>query len=146
MRRRPSARRRLRPRRRHRRAHPGADTRARGRGRAAARRARGSARARRLAPTRRSATYLADPQAMTRASQLFRAVCTGYCHSTQQAPRARRPTCSTASGPTARATRRSSTSSPPAFPTRRCRAFGERLPHEDLWKLVAYMRQKSTCK
>ena len=30
------------------------------------------------------AGYLADPQAMTRATGLFRAVCTGYCHSTQQ--------------------------------------------------------------
>ena len=30
------------------------------------------------------AGYLADPQAMTRAAGLFRAVCTGYCHSTQQ--------------------------------------------------------------
>jgi hypothetical protein len=31
------------------------------------------------------AAYLADPQAMQRASQLFRAVCTGYCHTTQPA-------------------------------------------------------------
>ncbi|HVR29334.1 MAG TPA: hypothetical protein VMS86_07335, partial [Thermoanaerobaculia bacterium] len=31
------------------------------------------------------AEYLADAQAMGRAHQLFRAVCTGYCHSTQPA-------------------------------------------------------------
>jgi mono/diheme cytochrome c family protein len=92
------------------------------------------------------ATYLADPQAMTRASQLFRAVCTGYCHSTQQAAEREAPNlfdCDWAHGSTDQEIFGVISA---GVPDTQMQAFGERLPHEDLWKLVAYLRQKSTCK
>jgi mono/diheme cytochrome c family protein len=91
------------------------------------------------------AAYLADPQAMGRASQLFRAVCTGYCHSTQPAADRVAPNlfdCEWTHG----------SSDDEIFrtiyvgvPDTQMQGFGERLPQEDLWKLVAFLRQKSTC-
>ncbi len=93
-----------------------------------------------------AAAYLADPQAMTRASQLFRAVCTGYCHSTQAAADRVAPNlfdCQWAHGSSDEEIFHTISA---GVPDTQMQGFGERLPHEDLWKLVAYIRSKSTCK
>jgi mono/diheme cytochrome c family protein len=92
------------------------------------------------------AGYLGDPQAMGRASQLFRAVCTGYCHSTQTGADRVAPNlfdCDWTHGSTDQEIYRAIYD---GIPDSQMQAFGERLPDEDLWKLVAYLRQRSTCK
>ena len=92
------------------------------------------------------ATYLADPQAMTRASQLFRAVCTGYCHSTQPAAAREAPNLFDCEWTRGSSDQEIFDVIAAGVPDTQMQGFGERLPHEDLWKLVAYLRQKSTCK
>jgi mono/diheme cytochrome c family protein len=91
------------------------------------------------------ATYLADAQALGRASQLFRAVCTGYCHSTQPTADRVAPNlfdCSWDHGSADEAVFQSIAA---GIPDTQMQGFGERLPSEDLWKIVAYLRQRSTC-
>jgi mono/diheme cytochrome c family protein len=92
------------------------------------------------------AGYLADPQAMTRASGLFRAVCTGYCHTTQQAAARDAPNLFDCTWTHGSSDEEIFDTIAAGVPDTQMQAFGERLPHEDLWKLVAYLRQKSTCK
>jgi len=92
------------------------------------------------------AAYLADAQAMGRAHQLFRAVCTGYCHSTQATADRVAPNlfdCEWDRGGTDEAIFESIAA---GIPDTQMQGFGERLPHDDLWKLVAYLRQRTTCK
>jgi mono/diheme cytochrome c family protein len=92
------------------------------------------------------AAYLADPKAIGRASQLFRAVCTGYCHSTEPAADRVAPNlfdCEWTHGSTDEAIFEVIAA---GIPDTQMQGFGEKLPHEDLWKMVAFMRQKSTCK
>jgi mono/diheme cytochrome c family protein len=91
------------------------------------------------------AGYLADPQAIVRASQLFRAVCTGYCHSTQAAADRVAPNLFDCEWTHGSSDQEIFQSIAGGIPETQMQGFGERLPHEDLWKLVAYMRQKSTC-
>lgn len=95
-------------------------------------------------PASPAAAYASDPEALKRASQVFRAVCTGYCHSTgtvqKEAPDLFDCTWShgssdqeifdTVSG---------------GVPATQMQAFGGKLPDEDLWKLVAYLRSRSKC-
>jgi mono/diheme cytochrome c family protein len=92
------------------------------------------------------ATYLADPQAMTRATGLFRAVCTGYCHSTQPAANREAPNLFDCEWTHGSSDQQIFDTIAAGVPDTQMQGFGERLPHEDLWKLVAFIRQKSTCK
>ena len=84
------------------------------------------------------AGYLADPQAMTRAAGLFRAVCTGYCHSTQQAANREAPNLFDCSWTHGSSDQEVFDTIAAGVPDTQMQGFGERLPHEDLWKLVAY--------
>jgi hypothetical protein len=92
------------------------------------------------------ATYLADPQGMTRAAGLFRAVCTGYCHSTQPAANREAPNLFDCDWTHGSSDQEIFDVIAAGVPDTQMQGFGERLPHEDLWKLVAFIRQKSTCK
>jgi hypothetical protein len=92
------------------------------------------------------AAYLADPKAMGRATQLFRAVCTGYCHSTEPTADRVAPNlfdCEWTHGSSDEEIFQVVSA---GIPDTQMQGFGEKLPKEDLWKLVAFMRQKSTCK
>lgn len=92
------------------------------------------------------AGYLTDPPAMTRAAGLFRAVCTGYCHSTQQAANREAPNLFDCDWTHGSSDQQIFDTIAAGVPDTQMQGFGERLPHEDLWKLVAFLRQKSTCK
>jgi len=92
------------------------------------------------------AAYLTDPAAIQRASQLFRAVCTGYCHSTQAAADRVAPNLFDCEWTHGSSDQQIFHSISAGIPDTQMQGFGERLPHEDLWKMVAYLRQKSTCK
>jgi mono/diheme cytochrome c family protein len=88
------------------------------------------------------AAYRADPQAMLRASQLFRAVCTGYCHTTQPAADRVAPNlfdCEWIHGGSDAEIFHTIYT---GVPDTQMQGFGERLPEEDLWKMVAFIRQK----
>ena len=91
-----------------------------------------------------AAAYADDPEAVARGRGLFRAVCTGYCHTTRPADRVAPDLfdCSWARGD----------SDPEIFRTIRdgvadtqMLGFGGKLPEEDLWKIVAYLRAESKC-
>lgn len=92
-----------------------------------------------------AAEYLDDDAALQRAHRLFRAVCTGYCHSTQAAAERVAPDlfdCSWENG----------SSDGEVFqviangvPDTQMQGFAGKLSDEDLWKLVAYLRQRSRC-
>jgi len=91
------------------------------------------------------AAYRADPAAIQRASQLFRAVCTGYCHSTQPTAERVAPNlfdCDWTHGGSEAEIFHTIAA---GVPDTQMQGFGERLPEEDLWKIVAFLRQKSTC-
>jgi mono/diheme cytochrome c family protein len=92
------------------------------------------------------AAYLADPQAMTRAAGLFRAVCTGYCHSTQPAANREAPNLFDCEWTHGSNDQEIFDTIAAGVPDTQMQGFGERLPHEDLWKLVAFIRQKSACR
>jgi mono/diheme cytochrome c family protein len=88
--------------------------------------------------------YLADEAALKRGSQLFRAVCTGYCHSSEGAGRDAPDVfdCQSSHG----------TSDADVFevvskgvPDTQMQAFGGKLPDADLWRIVAYIRTRTTC-
>jgi mono/diheme cytochrome c family protein len=92
------------------------------------------------------AAYMADPQAIQRASQLFRAVCTGYCHSTQPTAERVAPNLFDCAWDHGGSDEEVFHSISAGIPDTQMQGFGEKLPQEDLWKLVAYLRQRSTCK
>ncbi len=91
-----------------------------------------------------AAAYVNDPEAVARGRGLFRAVCTGYCHTTRPADRVAPDLfdCTWARGD----------SDPEIFRTisdgvsdTQMVGFGGKLPDEDLWKIVAYLRAASKC-
>ncbi len=90
------------------------------------------------------AALRADPAAMTRASQVFRAVCTGYCHSTQAIQRESPDLfdCHWIHGDSDRAIWATISTGVADTPMQ---GFGGKLPDDDLWKLVAFIRERSRC-
>lgn len=91
-----------------------------------------------------AASYADDPEAVARGRGLFRAVCTGYCHSTRPADRVAPDLfdCGWARGD----------SDPEIFrtisdgvPDTQMQGFGGKISDEDLWKIVAYLRSASKC-
>jgi mono/diheme cytochrome c family protein len=90
--------------------------------------------------------YDDDPTAQKRGSDLFRAVCTGYCHSTNAATDTDAPylfDCASMHG----------TGDAEVFavleagiPDTRMQGFGGKLPEADLWRIVSYVRKSTECK
>ena len=89
------------------------------------------------------ATYLADPAATQRASQLFRAVCTGYCHTSQPTVERNAPNLFDCEWDHGSSDQEIFDVIAAGVPDTQMQGFGERLPEEDLWKIVAYIRQKA---
>jgi mono/diheme cytochrome c family protein len=82
---------------------------------------------------------------MTRGAGLFRAVCTGYCHTTQATANRDAPNLFDCDWTHGSSDQQIFDVIAAGVPDTQMQGFGERLPHEDLWKLVAFIRQKSTC-
>ena len=93
-----------------------------------------------------AAAYLSDPAAIQRASQLFRAVCTGYCHTSQPTVERTAPNLFDCGWDHGSSDQQIYDVIAAGVPDTQMQGFGERLPTEDLWKIVAFLRQKSTCK
>ncbi len=92
-----------------------------------------------------SAQYDDDEAAQTRALNVFRAVCTGYCHSTSDKVKKEAPflfDCENTHGG----------SDQEIFdviyngvPDTQMQSFGGQLPDEDIWRLVSFFRVRSEC-
>lgn len=95
-------------------------------------------------PSSPAAAFYEDEAAQTRASQLFRAVCTGYCHTTEGAGREAPDLfdCESDHGGSDQEIFDVITA---GLPDTQMQAFGGKLPDEDLWRIVAYLRVNSTC-
>ncbi|MEE2777573.1 MAG: c-type cytochrome [Acidobacteriota bacterium] len=96
------------------------------------------------AETTPASAYLADEAALKRASQLFRAVCTGYCHTTEGAGR-EAPDLFDCESMHGGSDQEVFTVITGGLPNTQMQAFGGKLPDEDLWRIVAYLRANSTC-
>lgn len=90
------------------------------------------------------ASYLADPAALARGRGLFRSVCAGYCHSTQATDRVASNLfdCDWDHG----------SGDQDIFdiiaagvPDTQMQGFGDKVPDEDLWKIIAWVRSSSKC-
>jgi mono/diheme cytochrome c family protein len=95
-------------------------------------------------PVSGAAAYAEDSEALTRGNGLFRALCTGYCHTTREANRVAPNLfdCSWTHGD----------SDAEIFAVvsggvaeTQMQGFGGKLPDEDLWKIIAFIRSRSTC-
>ena len=91
-----------------------------------------------------AAAYVDDEAAQKRASQLFRAVCTGYCHTTAGAGR-EAPDLFDCANDHGGSDREIFEVIHGGVPNTQMQAFGGKLPDDDLWKIVAYLKANSTC-
>ena len=92
-----------------------------------------------------AAQYADDPVAQKRGSDLFRALCTGYCHSTnagEDTDASYLFDCDWTQGGSDREIFGVISS---GVPETRMQAFGGKLPDEDLWKIVSFLRVRSEC-
>jgi len=90
------------------------------------------------------AELLADPAAVARGQGLFRAVCTGYCHSTRPADRVAPDLfdCEWALGGDDEEIFATITE---GVPDTQMLGFGGKIENDDLWKIVAYLRDATRC-
>ena len=89
--------------------------------------------------------YDADPAAQKRGLDLFRAVCTGYCHSTSakvQKDASYLFDCDATHG---REDQQVYDVIVNGIPDTRMQGFGGKLPEDDIWKLVSFLRVRSKC-
>ncbi|HVS15372.1 MAG TPA: cytochrome c [Thermoanaerobaculia bacterium] len=89
--------------------------------------------------------YDQDPAAQKRGSDLFRAVCTGYCHSTSVEVDTDSPylfDCRWDHGGSDAEIFEVLTQ---GVPDTRMQGFGGKLPDADLWRIVSWVRMRSEC-
>ena len=92
-----------------------------------------------------AAAYANDPQALARGRGVFRALCTGYCHSSRTAERLAPDLFDCvwihgdADGDIFQVISAGVTET-------QMQGFGGKLPDDDLWKIVAFLRAQSQCK
>ncbi len=86
-----------------------------------------------------------DPAAQKRGLELFRALCTGYCHSTSakvQKDASYLFDCQADHGLSDTDIHKVISD---GIPDTRMQGFGGKLPEDDIWKLVSFMRQRREC-
>ena len=86
------------------------------------------------------AAYLDDPDAITAGRRMFRAVCTGYCHSTQPGVTKDAPNlfdCNWQHGSTDDDLYRVITK---GVPDTEMLPFDGKIPEDTIWKVIAYIR------
>ena len=88
--------------------------------------------------------YLEDEAALTRGRGVFRAACTGYCHTSRSAKRVAPDLfdCVWTHGETDEDIYQVIYD---GVPDTQMLGFGEKVPDEDLWKVIAYLRKQSQC-
>lgn len=88
--------------------------------------------------------YLEDEAALVRGRGVFRAACTGYCHTSRTAKRVAPDLfdCVWTHGETDADIYRVIYD---GVPDTQMLGFGEKVPDEDLWKVIAYLRKQSQC-
>ena len=88
--------------------------------------------------------YLSDPAALARGKALFGGTCTGYCHSTEPGGKGAPDLfdCEWLHGGSDAEIFRTLTS---GVPDTRMVSFAGKLPDDDLWKIIAYLRSASRC-
>ncbi len=89
------------------------------------------------------AAYLDDPAAITAGRRMFRAVCTGYCHSTQPGVTKDAPNlfdCDWQHGDTDADLFRVITK---GVPGTEMLPFGGKIPDDTIWRVIAYVRSNS---
>ena len=88
--------------------------------------------------------YRDDPEAVARGRGLFRAVCTGYCHSTRPADRVAPDLfdCVWEHGSSDLDIHRVVLE---GVPDTQMQAFGGKLPDDEVWKIIAFLRAQSRC-
>ena len=90
--------------------------------------------------------HLQDQDALSRAGQLFRAVCTGYCHTTQPGADRVAPDLFDCDWKHGDGDREIFGVIAGGVPDTQMQGFGEgKVADEDLWKIVAYLRTQSRC-
>ena len=91
-----------------------------------------------------AAAYRDDPEAVARGRGLFRAVCTGYCHSTRPADRVAPDLfdCVWEHGSSDLDIHRVVLE---GVPDTQMQAFGGKLPDDEVWKIIAFLRIQSRC-
>lgn len=91
-----------------------------------------------------AAAYREDPEAVTRGGGLFRAVCTGYCHSTRPADRVAPDLfdCVWKHGSSDLDIHRVVLE---GVPDTQMQAFVGKLPDDEVWKIIAFLRARSRC-
>lgn len=92
-----------------------------------------------------AARYAEDPEAVAFGRRYFRAVCTGYCHSTQPGVKRDAPDlfdCEWRHGDRDEDLFRVMTD---GVPDTEMLPFGEKLDEEVLWKIIAFLRSSSRC-
>ena len=90
------------------------------------------------------AAYLEDEAALTRGRGVFRAACTGYCHTSRSAKRVAPDLfdCVWSHGETDAEIYQVIYD---GVPETQMLGFGEKVADEDLWKVIAYLRKQSRC-
>ncbi len=90
------------------------------------------------------AAYLEDEVALVRGRGVFRAACTGYCHTSRSAKRVAPDLfdCVWTHGETDADIYQVMYD---GVPDTQMLGFGEKVPDEDLWKVIAYLRKQSQC-
>jgi len=91
-----------------------------------------------------AALYEGDAEALARGRGLFRAVCTGYCHATRPADRIA-PDLFDCDWPKGDADSDIFQIITDGVADTQMLGFRGKLPDEDLWKIVAYIRTESRC-
>ncbi len=89
------------------------------------------------------AAYLEDPEAITAGRRMFRAVCTGYCHSTTPGVTKDAPNlfdCDWTHGSEDADLFRVITK---GVPDTEMLPFGGKIPDDTIWQVIAYMRSNS---
>jgi len=89
--------------------------------------------------------YLDDPVAQKRGSDLFRALCTGYCHSTNAGEDTDASYLFDCNWSHASGDQEIFAVISEGLPETRMQGFGGKLPDEELWKIVSFLRAGSEC-
>ena len=90
-------------------------------------------------------TYADDPAALKRGRSIFLGTCAGYCHSVRGGGGGDVPNLFDCDWRHGGSNEEIFGSIYTGFPRTRMIGFGGKLPDEDLWKVVAYLRAASRC-
>jgi mono/diheme cytochrome c family protein len=90
--------------------------------------------------------YDEDPAAQKRGSDLFRAVCTGYCHTTTVGADTDAPYLFDCDWDHGGSDARIFEVLSKGIPDTRMQGFAGKLPDADLWRIVSWVRMRSECK